>query len=117
MVVRSIQAAKKSIGWFSENEELVVLGIRNFAQHTQLLLWSKLQSAVALFPSAEFQIVDGRLSTLWHAAIDKNGNVEIAIKEWLVDGFWERYHDDESQAVETFQKGMYAIISSSEQLR
>jgi hypothetical protein len=114
MVVKPVKKAKSTIGWFSEDEVVDVLAIRNDAQRNLLLLWSKLQNAVALFPSADFHIIDNRLCPLWRVALDQNGNVEIAIEKWLIDGFWERYHEDEKDAVNTFQTGMRFIISSFE---
>lgn len=112
MVVKPIQNAISTKGWFSEDEMIDVLAIRNDSKRNLLLLWSKLQNAVALFPSADFLIIDNRLSPLWRTALDQNGNIEIAMEKWLIDGFWERYHEEEKDAVKTFQTGMREIVSS-----
>jgi hypothetical protein len=91
--------------WFMADEITTVLMLSvSGSGGSQLLLWSQKQLSVGLFSVNDFEIVDSSLPKAWTASIDLNGNIALAPSEWVIDGFWEKYHDEDTTALETFRK-------------
>lgn len=98
-------------GWFLEGEVLSVLSVSAAPlEGVKFLIWSSLQEAAVLFSGAEFEVVDKSLSQRWVFSIDSHGFLDLAPEAWQDDGFWERYHDEESIAEQTFMREMALII-------
>ena len=96
--------------WFDAGEKLPVLSIMIMPSGgPKYLLWSTKQSSVGLFPTVEFDVLDPALPQLWIAKTGLSGQVELSPREWQVDGFWERYHDEDPEALRLF-RGCYEIL-------
>jgi hypothetical protein len=91
--------------WFEPGDVAVVLMLTvSGSAGSEYLLWSKNQQSIGMFSPSEFEIVDGSLPGIWMASLDHNGNVALAPQEWLNAGFWERYHEEDADAMNSFKK-------------
>ena len=105
-------SASSVVGWLDGGETMPVLAVSaEPVQGVKFLLWSSLQESVALFPGADFDVVDKCLSQRWVFSLDSNGFLYLAPNAWQVDGFWERYHDGEPVAEQVFMEEMALILS------
>lgn len=112
MKVSAKSSASSVVGWLEEGKVLTVLAVSVTPfEGVKFLLWSSLQESVALFPGADFDVVDKCLSQRWVFSLDPQGFVYLAPDAWQVDGFWERYHDGEPAAEQVFMKEMAFILS------
>lgn len=110
MIVKALKTASRVPVWFDDGEHLPVLAmVAASPDGAKFLLWSKKQASVGLFPVADFEIVDPILPAQWVAKTSLNGQIEFSPKEWQADGFWERYHDEEPNALGVFQKWFEAL--------
>ena len=98
-------SAPSIVGWLEKGKCLTVLAL-SVAPHEEVkfLLWSDKQESVALFPGIDFDVVDGRLSQRWVFNLDSQGFVNLAPKLWLLDNFWEKYHDGDLWAERVFEQ-------------
>jgi hypothetical protein len=104
--------------WFAPDELVTVLMLSvSGTGGSQLLLWSNKQQGVGLFSPNDFNITDASLPAEWVAGIDLNGNIILAPRDWLIPGFWERYHESEVSAVSTFSKWRSVLEVSAPSLR
>ncbi|WP_417663504.1 hypothetical protein [Pseudomonas sp.] len=112
MKVTAKRSAASVVGWLDGGEVLTVLAVSVARfEGVNFLLWSSLQESVALFPGADFDVIDKRMSQRWVFSLDSQGFVYLAPDAWQVDGFWERYHDGEPVAEQVFMKEMALILS------
>lgn len=104
-VIPKHRAKCVTTGWLTANESVIVLAI-SYASSvgSRFLLWSNRQKNVALFSTAEFEIVDQQMSRAWVASIDLNGNVEFGPIEWLEGDFWDRFHSGDAEAERIFNE-------------
>jgi hypothetical protein len=107
--------SKQIEGWLEPTECYSVLSINNYSTGTKFLIWSKKQLTAACYPASDFEIIDATLSSLWVAQIDLNGYVELTPKEWLDEGFWERFNDSDPDAEQIFFKIMALIDAEAKQ--
>jgi hypothetical protein len=112
MKVVARDGVKSLEDWLEPGQYLSVLAISSTpSTGSRFLLWSKKQSGPALFPASDFEVLDQSLPPAWVAQVDLNGYVEFAPKEWLCEGFWERYYDDDPEAEQVFKNGVAAICA------
>jgi hypothetical protein len=91
--------------WFDSGEIIAVLAITVMTSGgPKFLLWSNKQQSTGLFPVGEFEVVDPRIPNQWVCKTTPAAHIELSPEEWQSDGFWERYHDEEPQAVEVFHR-------------
>ena len=111
MIVVARSDAQNIPVWFNDGERLPVLAIMLMPSGgPKFLLWSKKQLSIGLFPVIEFDVVDPTLPTQWVAKTGLNGQVELSPREWQIDGFWERYHDEDPEALKIFQQCWEALV-------
>jgi len=89
-------------GWLEAGATYAVLFLQTFRQ--DVLVWSDMQRAVALFPLSGFDVVDRSIPESWVIDVDLNGCVMLGPARWLEDGFWDRYHEADPVAVEVFEE-------------
>ncbi len=100
-----------SDGWLKGGVEYAVLFIQTFIDgRQQYLLWSDLQSCAALFPVAEFTIIDSKIPPNWVVSIDLNRCLVIGPKSWIEGDFWDRYNDGDPDAEEAFIKELPVMM-------
>jgi hypothetical protein len=114
-VIVAVKTDAKSVPvWFEKGEKLPVLAIMlMLSGGPKFLLWSNKQLSVGLFPIAEFDVVDPTLPGHWVAKTGPNGHIEFSPAEWQPEGFWERYHEEDPEAVKIFQKCRDALIAET----
>lgn len=104
--------APSTIGWLGAEEVLTVLALNvTPLEGVKFLLWSIENQAAVLFPSHEFEIVDGRLSRRWIFNVGPENFVFLAPELWQADEFWEKYHDDDVLAKQIFEEEKNLIFS------
>jgi hypothetical protein len=69
-------------------------------------------NGVALFQLEQFEVVSSRLSPAWIIAWNSAGVFELTVDEWLQPGFWERYYERDSNAVDSFEKARQSIVEA-----
>jgi hypothetical protein len=103
--------ARSVDGWLDPDVRLSVLAIQSRpTDGSMLLLWSERQATAVLFPASDFDVIDDDLPSAWGVKVDLNGYIELAPREWLKDGFWERYHDGDPEAEAAFAVGRAAVM-------
>lgn len=98
--------------WFDNEKILPVLAFFLMpSSGPKFLLWSKKQLTVALFPIADFEVVDPTLPAQWIAKTAPNGHIEFSPKDWQADGFWGGYHEGDPEAAQIFHRCYEALVS------
>jgi len=67
----------------------------------------------AIWDSAMFESADPTVPSVWVAQLSESGSLRLAPPGWLERGFWERYFDDEPDAVAIFEADLAAILRES----
>jgi len=66
-----------------------------------------------IWDSAMFETTDPTVPSVWVAQLSDSGSLRLAPPRWLQRGFWERYFDDEHEAVGIFEADLAAILRES----
>ena len=114
IVVPKEGAAANLPVWFAAGERITVLAMMfTPSGGLKFLAWSKKQTSVGMFPVAEFDIIDRSVPSGWVAKTGPNGQFELSPKDWQTTGFWERYHEDDPAAVQTFERWSEALSAGA----
>ncbi len=100
MKVKAGPLAKE--GWFAE-AEYVVLGITMHPKWGCRFIVEESPDNPGLHPYGEVVLTDGRVPTLWHAAIDEDGSFSLQPEEWTAE-FWQAYENGDPAAWEVYRK-------------
>ncbi|WP_132156336.1 hypothetical protein [Kribbella antiqua] len=60
-----------------------------------------------------FETVDHSMPSNWGAKVSGEGFLSIGPQNWLEDGFWERYFDDDARAVNLFERELSTTLAES----
>ena len=64
----------------------------------------------ALFDASMFATTESAITSNWIARVREGGVVDMAPPAWLEAGFWERYFDRDSTAVQAFETELRFIV-------
>jgi hypothetical protein len=70
------------------------------------------QNGVALFKWESFEVVTSDVPANWRIDLDEHGRVELAPKPWITLGFWNRFYDQDAEAIRIFQEERKKIIDA-----
>lgn len=99
-------------GWLEKSEAYSVLTIDIFeGGNIFYRIFSKLQGIPVLFEASYFEIVSNEMPREW-LIYYHDGYLEIAPEEWVEPGFWDKYFDDDIEAIEKFKEISSIIMSS-----
>ena len=92
-------------GWLDHAAVYTVLGIYSSSTSVGFrLLGTTEPTTPAIHPASSFDVVDGTLSPRWVCSFAADGHsMSLEPKAWTCDGFWDRYFDEEPEAVRIFQ--------------
>lgn len=94
--------------WLTLDKEYHVLEV--ISEKTRGISYRLLSDASpAIFLAQGFEIVSGKLPSLWQAEI-ASGALYLTTPVWSKVGFWERYFDDDPEAVRLFEEDREKII-------
>jgi hypothetical protein len=85
------------------HEEYMVLSITVESKREARLRIMNDESVPVLFDASMFLTVSDRIPKNWTARVDEGGTIEIAPSAWHDSGFWERYFDNDPEALTTFE--------------
>ncbi|NMO94331.1 hypothetical protein [Paenibacillus lemnae] len=101
------------------NKSYIVLSIEvydmknsNFAQSVGNHILYRIENdngSVVPYPSALFQVKSGKLSKGW-AAIQSHECFQLIPESWTIDGFWEKYYNDDNKTLELYKKEKQSIF-------
>jgi len=90
--------------WLDLDTEYEVLEVYAYpGGRIDLRIAAKDAGTPALFDSELFMTVDERIPPNWIARVREGGTVEFGPSTWLETGFWERFFDRDSAAIESFE--------------
>ena len=85
--------------WVTVGREYIVLEILAvFRGRVSLRLVTDDARSLGLFSADCFVTVDSAIPSNWVARVREGGLLELAPDAWLVDGFWDRYYDQDPNA-------------------
>jgi hypothetical protein len=87
-----------------------VLSIWIDATHTRFRLVGE-EAAPALFEPEMFEVVSPKVPTSWLVTSPKPGCFSLEPEAWTVPGFWERFFDDEVEAIASFREERARIVA------
>ena len=96
-------------GWLTVGREYTVLELSMIpAEGTgrsavELRVEADDASIPALFDSASFEVIDGRLPPNWRALISADGRIGFSPGAWQRQGFWEDFFDQTAEALATYR--------------
>ncbi len=67
------------------------------------------KSGVALFPKESFEVVSPTVASTWIASWSSKDFFQLAPERWAQAGFWERFYDQEPDAIHIFEEERKAI--------
>jgi hypothetical protein len=67
-----------------------------------------------VWDSEMFETTEPAIPSIWVAQFADGGTLRLAPPRWLVCGFWERYFDDEPDAVAVFEEDRRRILGEQE---
>lgn len=110
-------SASSVVGWLNEGDHLTLLAMSVVpVEGIKYLIWSVKQDAVALFPGADFDVVDKNQSSRWVFSNDlQGGGFDLGPEAWQVNGLWERCYEGDAVAEQVFVNEMSLISSESDQ--
>ncbi|WP_278387800.1 hypothetical protein [Pseudomonas oryzihabitans] len=103
-------ADSKDLIWLDSDDVLMVLGVEDkITTGVNFLLWSCKQESCILMPASKFDIVDDSLSGRWVISLGFSGRIGLFPKAWLADEFWDKFYNDNPEAVEIFWREFEAM--------
>ncbi len=91
--------------WLTLHHEYDVLELYAYpGGRIDVRLVSEAAETPALFDSALFMTVDGRVPRFWEARLEEGGVLRLGPPEWMEPGFWDAFFDREPAAVELFER-------------
>ncbi|MFC8598244.1 hypothetical protein [Isoptericola sp. NPDC057191] len=97
--------------WLTVGETYVVLGvIAGSGRRVELHLLTNDRASFGWFDAECFETDDAAPPANWSAIVSGGGVVEFGPKEWLLDGFWERYYDGDPTAAESVERELAIIL-------
>ncbi|WP_330330258.1 hypothetical protein OHS33_11290 [Streptomyces sp. NBC_00536] len=100
-----------SSSWIQLQKEYVVLEISTWpGRGISVRISSEDNGTPVLFDSRMFETTSEAIPPHWISRIGKEGSLEIGPPSWLVPGFWERFFDQVSEAVEDYEGEMAKTI-------
>ena len=71
------------------------------------------KGGVALFPAESFEVVSPAVARTWNTSWSSNGFFQLTPERWTRAGFWERFYDQEPDAVRIFEEEREVIESGA----
>jgi hypothetical protein len=97
-------------GWLTVHREYDVLGILALpGRSIKFRVLADDGITPILADSALFAASATSLPRSWVCTVAQDGVVEMGPKEWLEPGFWERFFDQEPDAVESFHRAIQSL--------
>ena len=118
MKVRCIQlvdplgAVRETSPWLTIGKEYHVLSLIYATGKWLVRLWTD-DGTVGLFPLQQFEITSPKVSALWIATWNRSGVFELTTRSLAQEGFWDRYYDNEMDAIQIVDGEMKKIIGES----
>jgi hypothetical protein len=110
--VKVVRKGIASDGWFVTGEEIVVLAVSfSKSDGVSFVVWSALQGCSISCSADDFDVIDGCMSSRWVIGISGSGYTLLAPERWQVNGFWERYHDEDYGAIQDFDEEMRLMVA------
>ena|SRR2546425_9075809 len=67
---------------------------------------------VGLFPLQQFEVLSSKIPDTWIITWNSKGVFELTTNAWNQPGFWERYFDNDSEAIRIFEEERRKIVES-----
>lgn len=97
--------SSESDSWLTLNHEYTVLSVLMTPKGpAKLRIVADDGRTPILVEAPRFAMTPQRLPSSWACAIREGGVVELGPSSWLEPGFWERYFDGDSDAVQRFRE-------------
>lgn len=94
-----------SDSWLTINHEYMVLSVLMAPRGpAKLRIVGDDGRTPILVEASRFAMTPQQLPSSWACAIREGGVVELGPPSWLEPGFWERYFDGDSDAVQHFRE-------------
>jgi hypothetical protein len=98
-------------GWLSNDKEHAVLElIMDFGTgESKVRVAADLNDGMpVILPLAVFDVVSGKIPDNWVVSVYRPNYIDLAPREWGI-GFWERYFDDEPDAIKIYHEQVCLI--------
>lgn len=100
--------------WVSIGQEYTVLEVDALPDHRFSVRLDLGDQVPGLWDSEMFETTDPVIPAVWVARFSDGGSLQFAPPRWLERGFWERYFDDEPDAVAVFEEDRRRILGEPE---
>jgi len=100
--------------WVTIGSEYTVLAVSATPDHRFSVRLDLGDKAPVLWDSEMFETTDPIIPSVWVARFSPGGSLQLAPPRWLERGFWERYFDNETDAVAVFEEDRRRILGEQE---
>jgi hypothetical protein len=98
--------------WLKDGETYTVLAIHSNKQGIEYRIMAGDPPIPALHSARLFKVVSNHLPSSWVVNIDDDERfMEIAPEPWIASGFWEKFFDNDSDAINAFERESYKITA------
>jgi hypothetical protein len=98
--------------WLKEGHTYTVLEIYVDSRGINYRLISEESATPALHSSLLFEPVNSHVPSSWVISVENNGeSITMAPRPWLIKGFWEKFFDNDLDALKIFKQESYKITS------
>lgn len=105
MRVRLKAESEKHKGWLRPGETYSVLEILfSHSKTPEFRIYSPLENTPAMFEAAEFVIEDNTIPGNWRINLVGDSSFKLTPQPWAERGFWERYFDQDPEAIRIFNE-------------
>ena len=96
---------KSDAPWLKKGETYTVLSLYAEKMGVSYRILSGDPPTPVLHSAKIFEVLDGSIPSSWRVGINDAGEfMELTPEPWLEPGFWERYFDQDDQAIELFEQ-------------